>query len=321
MKHQKKIFTLLLAAIMLLSAGCAAKEAPEQTTAPATETTAVTETTAAAETTAATETTAGTKAQVASASDMAGVADVAQEGLTPISGDAIKDGVYEIAVDCSSSMFKIVKCELTVKDGQMTACLYMGGTGYLKVFMGTGEEAAAASEESFIPFVQTGEGIHTYTVPVEALNQVVNCAAYSKNKEMWYDRSLLFRADSLPLDAFGEGAFATVESLGLEDGNYTVEAKLEGGSGRASVQSPAALRVENGVAYATVVMSSANYDYMKVDGQQYLPVNTEGNAAFEIPVAAFDWKIPILADTTAMSTPHEIEYTLCFDSASLKSAQ
>lgn len=314
MKNQKKIFALLLAAFLLLSAGCAAQEAPEQTSAPAAETTA--ETTAVPETT-----TAETKAQVASASDMAPVEDVAQEGLTPISGSSIKDGVYEIAVDCSSSMFKIVQCELTVKDGQMTACLYMGGTGYLKVFMGTGEEAAAASEESCIPFVQTDEGIHTFTVPVEALNQVINCAAYSKNKEMWYDRSLLFRADSLPLEAFQAGAFATVESLGMSDGNYTVEAHLEGGSGRASVQSPATLRVENGVAYATVVMSSANYDYMKVDGQQYLPVNTEGNAAFEIPVAAFDWKLPVLADTTAMSTPHEIEYTLCFDSASLKPVQ
>lgn len=315
MKNQVKIFALLLAAVMVLSAGCAAQEAPEQTSAPATETTA------APETTAATETTAETKAKVASASDMAAVENVSQEGLTPISGSAVKDGVYEIAVDCSSSMFKIVKCELTVKDGQMTACLYMGGTGYLKVFMGTGEEAAEAREESCIPFVQTEEGIHTYTIPVEALNQVVNCAAYSKNKEMWYDRTLLFRADSLPLDAFTEGAFATVESLGLKDGNYTVEAHLEGGSGRASVESPAALRVENGTAYVTVVMSSANYDYMKVDGQQYLPVNTEGNAAFEIPVAAFDWKIPVLADTTAMSTPHEIEYTLSFDSASLKPAQ
>lgn len=312
MKNYKTALALLLAAVMLLSAGCAAQKAPEQTDAPATQTTV--------ETTAATQA-AETKAQVASASDMAGVADVAQEGLTPVSGESVKDGVYEIAVDCSSSMFKITKCELTVKDGRMTACLYMGGTGYLKVFMGTGEEAAAAGEESCIPFVQTEEGIHTYTVPVEALNQVIKCAAYSKNKEMWYDRSLLFRADSLPLEAFQAGAFATVESLGLKDGNYTVEAKLEGGSGRASVESPAALRVENGVAYATVVMSSANYDYMKVDGQQYLPINTEGNAAFEIPVAAFDWKIPILADTTAMSTPHEIEYTLCFDSASLKPVQ
>ena len=66
----------------------------------------------------------------------------------------------------------------------------------------------------------------------------------------------------------------------------------EGGSGKASVASPAALRVENGVAYATIIWSSSNYDYMKVDGEKYDPLNAEGNATFEIPVSAFDWKCP-----------------------------
>ena len=75
---------------------------------------------------------------------------------------------------------------------------------------------------------------------------------------------------------------------------------------------------QEGQATATIVWSSANYDYMKVDGVQYDPVNTEGNAAFTIPVAGFDWKLPVLANTTAMSTPHEIEYTLTFDSVTLE---
>lgn len=111
------------------------------------------------------------------------------------------------------------------------------------------------------------------------------------------------------------------ESLSLADGSYTVSVQLEGGSGKASVASPAALRVENGVAYATIIWSSSNYDYMKVDGEKYDPLNAEGNATFEIPVSAFDWKMPVLADTTAMSTPHEIEYTLYFDSATIEKAQ
>ncbi|MDO4175799.1 MAG: hypothetical protein Q4D42_13655, partial [Eubacteriales bacterium] len=62
---------------------------------------------------------------------------------------------------------------------------------------------------------------------------------------------------------------------------------------------------------------SSNYDYMKVDGVQYDAVNTEGNSTFEIPVTAFDYKLPVSADTTAMSTPHEIDYTLYFDSATI----
>ena len=46
--------------------------------------------------------------------------------------------------------------------------------------------------------------------------------------------------------------------------------------------------------------------------------NTEGNSTFEIPVSALDTALDVTADTVAMSTPHEIEYTLTFDSASLK---
>ena len=132
---------------------------------------------------------------------------------------------------------------------------------------------------------------------------------------------MVFRADSLPLDAFREGAFNTVESLNLADGNYTVAVQLEGGSGKTTVESPAALRVENGIAYATIIFSSSKYDYMKVNDEKYLPLNTEGNSTFEIPVAVYDTKMPVLADTTAMSTPHEIEYTLYFDTTTIQNAQ
>ena len=41
-------------------------------------------------------------------------------------------------------MFRIVRAELTVKDGSMKAAVTLGGKGYLKLFMGTGEEALAA---------------------------------------------------------------------------------------------------------------------------------------------------------------------------------
>ena len=68
---------------------------------------------------------------------------------------------------------------------------------------------------------------------------------------------------------------------------------------------------------AVIVWSSPNYDYMLIDGEKYLPTNTEGNSTFEIPVAALDTALAVTADTVAMSTPHEIDYTLTFDSATL----
>lgn len=304
MKNRKTKLALLLAAVLVLGTGCGKTETPV-TTQGATQ--AVTQP-------------APEKEKVASASDMAPVEDVVEADMTPVSGTELKDGVYSVIVDSSSSMFKITHCELTVEGGQMTARMYMGGTGYLKVFPGTGEEAAAAEEAAAIPFEEAEDGTHTFTIPVEALDKGIACAAYSKNKEMWYDRTLVFRADSLPLEAFRDSAFATVESLGLADGSYTVQVRLEGGSGKASVESPAALRVEAGQAWVTLVWSSPNYDYMRLGEEKYLPRNTQGNAEFEIPVTAFDFALPVMADTTAMSTPHEIAYTLYFDSATLQPA-
>ena len=53
--------------------------------------------------------------------------------------------------------------------------------------------------------------------------------------------------------------------------------------------------------------------YMIVNGEKYLPVNTEGNSVFEIPVDSFDKPLDVIADTVAMSKPHEIEYTIHFE--------
>lgn len=256
--------------------------------------------------------------QVASSSQMAPVGDVVDPDMVPVLGDSLKDGTYPITVDSSSSMFKIESCELTVENGEMTAVLHMGGKGYLSVFIGSGEQA---SQDAAIPFKEDEAGNHTFTIPVEALDQGISCAAFSKNKELWYDRTLVFRADSLPLEAFREGVYPTVSSLGLSDGDYTVEAELGGGSGRAGIQSPAALRVENGQAVVTVVWGSSNYDYMRLGEEKLLPVNTEGNSTFEIPVSVFDRKLTVYGDTTAMSTPHEIEYTLKLRSDTIQPAQ
>ena len=138
--------------------------------------------------------------------------DVAQDGMVPVLADAIKDGVYEIKVDSSSSMFQITECELTVQDGAMSAVMTMSGTGYLKLYMGTGAEAEQASEADFIPFVENADGEHTFRVPVEALDKEINCSAFSRKKETWYDRVLVFCSGSLPAEAFADGEAATALS-------------------------------------------------------------------------------------------------------------
>lgn len=301
---RKNIYGIMAAVCLssVLAAGCGGKNQAETLPAQSSETMSV----QVSETVEATEETAEQKS-------------VGTEGMTPVLASELRDGVYQIQVDSSSSMFRIEACELTVKDGSMTADMKMGGTGYLKLYMGTGEEAAKAPEEKMIPFEEAADGSHHFTVPVEALDKELDCAAFSKKKEKWYDRVLVFRADSLPADALTDAAQVTAESLGLADGCYTVEVSMEGGSGRVSVESPAKLVVKDQKAVAEIVWSSPNYDYMKVGEEKFLPVNQGGETSvFEIPVTVFDRKMAVAADTTAMSTPHEIEYTLLFDSASIK---
>ena len=245
--------------------------------------------------------------------------EVVEEGMIPIYGESILDGDYEVTVNSSSSMFNIESCVLHVNQGEMTADMTMGGTGYLYIYPGTAEQAESASESEYLPFTENENGEHVFTIPVEALDKGIPCAAFSKKKELWYDRTILFRADSLPVTAFADGVISSVESLALTDGDYTINVTLEGGSGKASVASPAKLHIENGQATAEIIWNSSNYDYMMVNGEKYLPISMEENSIFEIPVLGFDYKMPVSADTVAMSVPHEIDYTLYFDASTLTS--
>lgn len=260
-------------------------------------------------------------AGVATADEMADIVDVVEEGMVPVRASDIENGVYTVTVDSSSSMFKITDCTLAVSDDKMSAVMTMSGTGYLYLYMGTGNEAVAADKADYIIYEETADGTHTFTVPVEALDQGIACAAYSKRKEQWYDRTLLFRSDSLPVEALKNSSFTDPRDLDLKDGIYTAEVTLEGGSGKASVVSPAKITVRDGQVWAEIVWSSNNYDFMEIEGKRYDPVNSEGNSTFEIPVSGFDYKMPVSADTTAMSTPHLINYTLTFDSESISEAE
>lgn len=174
----KRVLSVFLALFLLT--GCAAGQtAPTQTTAAPTEVAATT-----------CETTCET------------TEPVPEETEPPvIYADRIQEGSYEIEVESSSSMFRVVKCVLTVADGAMTADMTMSGQGYGFVYMGTGEEAAADDQESYIPFALEEDGMKTFTVPVEALNMELDCAAWSIKKEKWYDRTLVFLSDAIPAEA------------------------------------------------------------------------------------------------------------------------
>lgn len=145
-----------------------------------------------------------------------------------------------------------------------------------------------------------------------ALGAVVGCSSPSGS-------SASGSASASAAAASGSSASSALTSSGaVADGEYTIGVTLSGGSGKATVESPAKLMVSGGKMIAVIVWSSPNYDLMVVDGEQYLPVPRAGNSTFEIPVSALDKDIAIQAETTAMSEPHMIDYTLRFDSSTIK---
>ena len=152
------------------------------------------------------------------------------EQMRPVYAEELEDGQYFIDVDSSSSMFRAVSTVLTVENGEMTAVMTLSGQGYLKLFLGTGEEALKAEEADFYYFEEGEDGAYTYTIPVEALNQEFDCAAWSIRREQWYDRVLVMEADSL--------------RPWVADGEYPVEVTLEGGTGRSEIVSPTTLKLE-----------------------------------------------------------------------------
>lgn len=105
---------------------------------------------------------------------------------------------------------------------------------------------------------------------------------------------------------------ARAAAVDMPDGEYEIEVTLEGGSGRSTVLSPAALVVREGKAFARIEWSSDKYDYMLVEGEKYLPLTRDPHSVFEIPITVFGGPMAVTADTTAMSVPHEVDYTLTF---------
>ena len=246
--------------------------------------------------------------RIADASEMTAVDDIVPEGMTPVTADMLNDGVYEgVAVESSSSMFKVVDCVLTVKEGQMTALLMMKSAAYIYMYPGSAEEAAQAPFED-LQALQTLDDGQGFILPVDALNAGYICAAFSDKKQAWYPRTLLFRADSLPLEAWK--TLTTAESLGLEDGDYTAEVTLTGGS--AELASPATLHVAGGACSADILFSSSKIDYVIVNGQKYEPTAIEGGAAFTVPVAAFEVGLSIIVDSTAITPAVEMPCTMTF---------
>jgi hypothetical protein len=242
----------------------------------------------------------------------------------------LPDGVYTAEFSTDSSMFHVSEaCDgkgtLTVKDGVMTIHISLGSKKILNLYPGLAEDAAKDGAVLLEPTTDTvtysdgmTEEVYGFDVPVPVIGEEFDLALIG-TKGKWYDHKVVV-SDPVAEDS-REAANGSYDMSTLTDGSYTIELTMEGGSGRASIQSPAQLAITAGAATATLEWSSPNYDYMLVNGEKYLPVNTEGNSVFEVPVETLDAPLTMIGDTVAMSTPHEVEYTVTFHSETLESAE
>ena len=279
MKKTIRIIPVLLAVLLL--AGCGAPAAPAVTTAP----------TVAEETAAVTS------------------ATPTQETEPAVAAKVLPDGEYTVDFETDSGMFRANeacngKGTLTVKDGVQTLHVSLQSKKIVNLYVGTAESAQQSGAVWLEPTVDTvtysdglSEEVFGFDIPVVSVGQEFDLAIIG-TKGVWYDHKV------------------SVQNPVPQAGTYTCEVTLSGGSGRASVSSPADLVSDGETLTATVQWSSPNYEYMLVDGVQYDPIQTEGNSTFQIPVV-LDADMAVSASTVAMSEPHLVEYTLYFDSATL----
>lgn len=109
----------------------------------------------------------------------------------------LTDGCYSVGVTSSSTMFNVNEATLFVEGEEMRAVITLGGTGYSKLFMGTKEEASGADTTQMIDFIPDSEGKYTFEIPVSALDSGISVAAFSTNKSLWYDRTLIFNSSTM----------------------------------------------------------------------------------------------------------------------------
>lgn len=228
--------------------------------------------------------------------------------------NVLDTGKYVVDVDAASAsgMFRVVNCVLTSVGGKMQADITLSGTGYDKLYMGSKEAAASASEDQLIGYSVNAEGKYVFTVPVESMDTGVQIAAHGFNSGNWYDRTLIFKTEGM------------TKYVQVSDGSY--KANVTSSSSMFKV-TDCILISKNGEMTAKITLSGTGYDYLYVgtsaeaalaDKSKWIPyvVDKNGMYTYTIPVSLLDTGISV----AAFSHKKQVWYdrTLTFASAGMK---
>lgn len=194
--------------------------------------------------------------------------------LAQSSADVPADGIYTVGVSSSARMFRVVRCVLQVEEGAMTATLTMSGSGYGYLFPGTAEEATAAPVGMWIPCREDAEGRHVFTMPLPALNVEMAVAAYSTKYDKWYDRTLVFEADTLR-------QYSQTVQDGVYQGAISSDTSLNGAN--------CVLTASGGQMTASVEVGDG-VEALELDSQRY---EAEAGVCV-IPLSSLDARVPAI---------------------------
>ena len=193
---------------------------------------------------------ATSEAASSAASSVAATSEAASEAAA-----SLPDGVYTADFETDSSMVHANEaCDgkgtLTVKDGQMTFHVSLASKKIVNLYLGSAADADANKADWLLPTTDTvtysdgtTEEVYGYDIPLTAVDEDFALAILG-TKGKWYDHVVSVR------DAVEKAAEAETPA----DGTYTCDVTLEGGSGRAAVDSPAALTVADGKMTATICL-------------------------------------------------------------------
>ena len=189
---------------------------------------------------------------------------------------------------------------LSVSGGNMNLRVRLSGSGIVAVFLGSAEDALRAEKKGKSAVIRPesekvaypdglSESVSVFTIPVKKIGEEFEISILGK-KGIWYSHSACVS------DPVGG----------------SVPVRISGGTGRAFVENPAAVVLRGAVPFLRVAYSSPNYESAKSGGKTYKNENPSGNSVFLIPIAEYPSPLEFSAVTTAMGTPHEIEYRIEF---------
>ena len=166
----------------------------------------------------------------------------------------LEDGTYSAEFNTDSGMFHVNEANdgkgtLTVKDGKMTIHVSLNSKKIVNLFVGKAEDAQKDGAEILEPTTDEvtysdgyKEEVYGFDIPVPAIDEEFDVALIGK-KNKWYDHKVKVTNPQKEADAEvsdtkeTDTKKMTAEDLKLEDGDYTADVKLEGGSGKATVTS------------------------------------------------------------------------------------